>query len=66
MPVDNTIHDRLSHTWWEEDGFLNICTSGLNPARFGYMKRILTEKLGTDPHGLAAVARSPTPRWAAE
>lgn len=55
MPVDNTIYDRLSHTWWDEDGFLNTLRSGLNPARFGYMKRILTEKLGLDPHGLAVL-----------
>ena len=55
MPVDNTIYDRLSTTWWEEDQFLNVLRSGLNPARFGYMKRILTEELGIDPQGLAVL-----------
>jgi 2-polyprenyl-6-hydroxyphenyl methylase/3-demethylubiquinone-9 3-methyltransferase len=52
MPVDNQIYDRLSHTWWEEDGFLSILKSGLNPARFGYMHRALTETLGLEPRGL--------------
>jgi|SRR6188474_2106203 len=52
MPVDNQIYDRLSHTWWEEDGFLSILKSGLNPARFGYMRRVLTETLGLEPRGL--------------
>jgi len=52
MPVDNRMYDRLSHTWWDEDGFLNILKSGLNPARFGYMRRILTEELRLDPAGL--------------
>lgn len=52
MPVDNELYDRLSHTWWEEDGFLNILKSGLNPARFGYMHRVLTETLGLELRGL--------------
>src|SRR3954469_7911486 len=52
MPVDNQMYDRLSHTWWEDDGFLNVLKSALNPSRFGYMRRILTEDLGHDPKRL--------------
>lgn len=52
MAVDNELYDRLSHTWWDEDGFLNILRSGLNPARLGYMRRVLTETLGLDLRGL--------------
>ncbi len=52
MPVDNQMYDRLSHTWWDEDGFLNVLKSGLNPARFGYLRRIVTDELGLDPDGL--------------
>ena len=52
MPVDNEMYDRLSHTWWEDDGFLNLLKSGLNPSRFGYMRRVLTEELARDPKGL--------------
>jgi 2-polyprenyl-6-hydroxyphenyl methylase/3-demethylubiquinone-9 3-methyltransferase len=51
VPVDNEMYDRLSHTWWE-DGFLSILKSGLNPARFGYMRRILVDELSYDPVGL--------------
>jgi 2-polyprenyl-6-hydroxyphenyl methylase/3-demethylubiquinone-9 3-methyltransferase len=52
MPVDNQMYDRLSHTWWEDDGFLNVLKSALNPSRVGYMRRILTEDLGHDPKRL--------------
>jgi 2-polyprenyl-6-hydroxyphenyl methylase / 3-demethylubiquinone-9 3-methyltransferase len=52
VPVDNEMYDRLSHTWWEDDGFLNLLKSGLNPSRFGYMRRVLTEELARDPKGL--------------
>lgn len=52
MPVDNRMYDRLSHTWWDEDGFLNILKSGLNPARFGYLRRIVTEELRLEPAAL--------------
>ena len=51
MPIDKQMYDRLSHTWWE-GGFLSILKSGLNPARFGYMRRILVNELGLDPVGL--------------
>src|SRR5215207_8697389 len=49
---DNQMYDRLSHTWWEDDGFLNVLKSALNPSRVGYMRRILTEDLGHDPKRL--------------
>jgi 2-polyprenyl-6-hydroxyphenyl methylase / 3-demethylubiquinone-9 3-methyltransferase len=52
MPVDNTIYDRLSHRWWDEDALPAVLRTGLNPARFGYMKRVLIQQLGIDPVGL--------------
>ncbi len=53
MPVDNAIYDRLSRSWWEEDGSgLAVLRTGLNRVRFGYLRRILTERLGVDPAGL--------------
>jgi 2-polyprenyl-6-hydroxyphenyl methylase / 3-demethylubiquinone-9 3-methyltransferase len=52
MPVDNTIYDRLSHSWWDEDALPAVLRTGANPARFGYMKRVLTQQLGIDPVGL--------------
>ena len=61
MPVDNRMYDRLSHTWWDEDGFLNILRSGLNPSRFAYMRRILTRTLGLEPDGLPDACRAVIP-----
>ncbi len=52
MPVDNTLYDRFHETWWQEDGFLHFLRAALNPARFGYMKRVLTEDANRDPNGL--------------
>lgn len=55
MPVDNTIYDRFPDTWWDEHGFLNFLHTGLNPARVGYFRRVLTGELGLDPRGLRAL-----------
>jgi 2-polyprenyl-6-hydroxyphenyl methylase / 3-demethylubiquinone-9 3-methyltransferase len=48
MPVDNALYDRMADTWWDEGGLLHALTA-LNPARFGYMRRVLTEELLLDP-----------------
>jgi 2-polyprenyl-6-hydroxyphenyl methylase/3-demethylubiquinone-9 3-methyltransferase len=50
MPVDNQLYDRLAGTWWDEDETMALLRTGMNPARFGYMRRILTEEL-SDPRG---------------
>jgi 2-polyprenyl-6-hydroxyphenyl methylase/3-demethylubiquinone-9 3-methyltransferase len=52
MPIDNEMYDRLSATWWEDDAFLNVLKSGLNPARVGYIRRVLTEEMGLQTEGL--------------
>jgi 2-polyprenyl-6-hydroxyphenyl methylase/3-demethylubiquinone-9 3-methyltransferase len=51
VPIDNQLYDRLGQTWWDETAFLNVLRSGLNPARFGYMRRVLEDTLGVDPAG---------------
>jgi 2-polyprenyl-6-hydroxyphenyl methylase/3-demethylubiquinone-9 3-methyltransferase len=43
MPVDNLLYDRLAASWWDDRGFL-YALKALNPARFGYMRRVLTEE----------------------
>jgi 2-polyprenyl-6-hydroxyphenyl methylase/3-demethylubiquinone-9 3-methyltransferase len=48
MSVDNTVYDRMADSWWDEGGFLHVLAA-LNPARFGYMRRVLTEELGLVP-----------------
>ena len=52
MPADNSIYDRLSHTWWEPDGTLNVLRSALNPVRSGYMRGVLVDELGLPLVGL--------------
>jgi 2-polyprenyl-6-hydroxyphenyl methylase / 3-demethylubiquinone-9 3-methyltransferase len=52
MPIDNEMYDRLSATWWEDDAFLNVLKSGLNPARVGYIRRVLTKEMGLMTEGL--------------
>src|SRR6185295_3668995 len=50
MPVDNQLYDAMADSWWDESGFLHVLR-GINPARFGYMRRVLLEELGIDPRG---------------
>jgi 2-polyprenyl-6-hydroxyphenyl methylase/3-demethylubiquinone-9 3-methyltransferase len=52
MPVDNELYDRLSDTWWSDQGTLSLLRTGLNPIRFPWLRRTLTETLGRDPRGL--------------
>jgi 2-polyprenyl-6-hydroxyphenyl methylase / 3-demethylubiquinone-9 3-methyltransferase len=50
MPVDNQLYDAMADSWWDESGFLHVLR-GINPARFGYMRRVLLEDLRLDPRG---------------
>jgi 2-polyprenyl-6-hydroxyphenyl methylase/3-demethylubiquinone-9 3-methyltransferase len=54
MSVDNSVYDRMADSWWEADGFLHALAA-LNPARFGYMRRVLIEELRLVPVGLQAL-----------
>jgi 2-polyprenyl-6-hydroxyphenyl methylase / 3-demethylubiquinone-9 3-methyltransferase len=54
MPVDNALYDRMADTWWDEGGLLHALTA-LNPARFGYMRRVLTEDLRLEPAALSVL-----------
>ena len=55
MPVDNQLYDRLADTWWNDDSVLSLLRTSINPARFGYMRRVLVEELGIDPRGKTAL-----------
>src|SRR5947199_390611 len=41
MPVDNDLYDRMSDTWWDDAGCLNILQSALNPVRVPFLERRL-------------------------
>ncbi|MEJ7718434.1 MAG: bifunctional 2-polyprenyl-6-hydroxyphenol methylase/3-demethylubiquinol 3-O-methyltransferase UbiG [Thermoleophilaceae bacterium] len=53
MPVDNAMYDRLG--WWDDDTPLAGLRTGINPARFGYFRGVLVDRLGVDPKGLRAL-----------
>ncbi|HEV2856606.1 MAG TPA: bifunctional 2-polyprenyl-6-hydroxyphenol methylase/3-demethylubiquinol 3-O-methyltransferase UbiG [Thermoanaerobaculia bacterium] len=50
MPVDNHLYDTMADSWWDESGLLHVLR-GLNPARLGYMRRVLTDELRIDLQG---------------
>jgi 2-polyprenyl-6-hydroxyphenyl methylase/3-demethylubiquinone-9 3-methyltransferase len=41
LPADNTLYDTYAGDWWNENSFLHLLKTGLNPARFGYFLSIL-------------------------
>ena len=43
MPIDNAIYDRISNTWWEEDGFMALLRTAVNPARVDHFHEILLQ-----------------------
>jgi 2-polyprenyl-6-hydroxyphenyl methylase/3-demethylubiquinone-9 3-methyltransferase len=45
MPADNGIYDRLTHTWWDDDGILNLLSTAVNPARVPYFRDVLRNRL---------------------
>lgn len=55
MPVDNTIYDRLADQWWHDDALLTCLRTGFNPARMGFMRRVLVDIHGIDPTGTAVL-----------
>ncbi len=55
MPVNNEIYDREASGWWDEDHFLHLLKTGLNPVRFGYFREVLLRQPGMDPSLLAVL-----------
>ena len=53
MPINNEIYSTQSTGWWEENHFLHLLKTGMNPARFGYFHDVLTRQLALDPAKLA-------------
>jgi 2-polyprenyl-6-hydroxyphenyl methylase / 3-demethylubiquinone-9 3-methyltransferase len=53
MPtIDNAIYDRIPATWWDEDGFMALLRTSVNPPRFDYFRQALIERLRLDPGAL--------------
>ena len=50
--IDNTIYDHVPGTWWDEDGFMALLRTSVNPPRVAYFRDVLVERLRLDPRGL--------------
>ena len=55
MPADNALYQRPGDIWWDEREVFSVLRTALNPARFGYFRRALAERLRIDPRGKAAL-----------
>jgi 2-polyprenyl-6-hydroxyphenyl methylase/3-demethylubiquinone-9 3-methyltransferase len=53
MPVNNELYNRAGDIWWDEGEVLSLLRTALNPTRFGYFRRVMTDRLALDPAGLA-------------
>jgi 2-polyprenyl-6-hydroxyphenyl methylase/3-demethylubiquinone-9 3-methyltransferase len=47
--VDNGIYDRVAATWWEEDGFMALLRTSVNPGRSAYFREVLVQRLRREP-----------------
>jgi 2-polyprenyl-6-hydroxyphenyl methylase/3-demethylubiquinone-9 3-methyltransferase len=55
LSVDNDFYNQPGDIWWGETGALSLLRVALNPARFGYFRQVLTERLRLDPRDLRAL-----------
>jgi 2-polyprenyl-6-hydroxyphenyl methylase / 3-demethylubiquinone-9 3-methyltransferase len=55
LAIDNELYNQPGDIWWDDDAFLSVLRTALNPARFGYFRQVLTEQLQMDPVGKAAL-----------
>ncbi|HEY7349547.1 MAG TPA: bifunctional 2-polyprenyl-6-hydroxyphenol methylase/3-demethylubiquinol 3-O-methyltransferase UbiG [Ktedonobacterales bacterium] len=55
MPVDPELENFQGDIWWDENEAFSLLRTALNPARFGYFRQMLTERLRLDPRGLRAL-----------
>jgi 2-polyprenyl-6-hydroxyphenyl methylase/3-demethylubiquinone-9 3-methyltransferase len=44
MPADNSLYNTYAANWWDENNFLHMLKTGVNPARFGYFREILDSR----------------------
>lgn len=55
MPtIDNDIYNHIHATWWNEDGFMAMLRTSVNPPRFEYFRKVL-DRLSLTPENLAVL-----------
>lgn len=56
MPtVNNEIYNHIHATWWNEDGFMAMLRTSVNPPRFDYFRKVLVDRLSLNPKHLAVL-----------
>ncbi|HEY7124753.1 MAG TPA: bifunctional 2-polyprenyl-6-hydroxyphenol methylase/3-demethylubiquinol 3-O-methyltransferase UbiG [Ktedonobacterales bacterium] len=55
MPVDNELYNRPGDLWWDDNAAFALLRTAFNPARFGYFRQALLDRLRLDPRGLRAL-----------
>jgi len=55
MAIDNELYNRMHDQWWTDDSCFTLLRTGINQARFGYFRKVISERLGIDPHGKPAL-----------
>jgi 2-polyprenyl-6-hydroxyphenyl methylase / 3-demethylubiquinone-9 3-methyltransferase len=55
MSIDNDIYSLHAGGWWDEDHFLHLLKTGINPARFEYFHEALTLQLGLQAQNLSVL-----------
>jgi 2-polyprenyl-6-hydroxyphenyl methylase/3-demethylubiquinone-9 3-methyltransferase len=55
MPINNDIYTQQANGWWDETHFLHLLKTGINPARFGYFRDVLTRCLSLEPSALSVL-----------
>jgi 2-polyprenyl-6-hydroxyphenyl methylase/3-demethylubiquinone-9 3-methyltransferase len=53
--INNAVYNEQGDTWWDENQFLHLLKSSVNPARVGYFRTLLDQLLKFDYRGAAAL-----------
>ena len=53
--INNGLYDEQGKSWWDENTFLHLLRSSVNPARVGYFRRLLDQVLKLSYWGAAAL-----------
>lgn len=53
--IDNGVYDEPADIWWDENRFLHLLKTSVNPARAGYFRRVLDEAAKFDRRGSPAL-----------
>jgi 2-polyprenyl-6-hydroxyphenyl methylase/3-demethylubiquinone-9 3-methyltransferase len=55
MSINNEIYSLQANGWWDENHFLYLLKTGMNPPRFRYFYEALTQQLGLTPANLSVL-----------